>query len=439
MNEKQEDIIKPGSAVVTNTMLVRAARFVAERGHTPQAIEAFFDFCSLVDAAVLRRRLLTLEGDLLGDNAEFASSALLAGLRRAGVLVENSVGIDPNDVQKALCLIVGTDRVFNRLDIRGMSVYVTDMLPEAFPDETHSRSTNDPLEPERYCFMMLARHASAGEVLRRQTNVFRFFRGDDFLEFLRGTGDQERGGYVLRTYLYSRSAWRSKLTFIPDYPRVPFLEGLLDEIHRCVVSEGYELLAKRLGFEADDFLADARPIGLPLPPFTSILLSRCTAPEDIAGKLFELRDEFSDLRESLATLEEERAASLSIKERNKIRKRVAATFSAVARRFDINGGVVLKDVLDYAGDAAEPMFDWSNPTSYRASLLTKPYEWVRDWWLRRPFAQFFHIAKEFRRIKEYNSLVQKVFGVEFEDEDIERFRSTATRIQEAFHGARTDG
>ena len=51
------------------------------------------------------------------------------------------------------------------------------------------------------------------------------------------------------------------------------VEALIDEIYRSVVTEGHQLLAERLGLEAKEFLRDAKPLGLPLPPFTSILLS----------------------------------------------------------------------------------------------------------------------------------------------------------------------
>jgi hypothetical protein len=312
------------------------------------------------------------------------------------------------------------------------------MVPEVFPEETHMNHVGYAADAERYCFMMSASHEHGVGASCGSESIFAFFRQDDFLTFLRGTGGQERGGYALRTYLYSRAAWKTNLAFMPDYPRVPFLESLLDEVHRSVVSEGYEVLAERLRYEAQDFLADARPVGLPLPPFMSILLSRCNSVRDIVPRLLEMREEFEVLRTNLTNLEETRLSAATIKDRNESRLRVEAIFKSVAKAFDKTGYATFKSVVDYAGDASSVALDWSNPASYKSSLVTQPLDWIKAWWLRRPFAQLFDIGQEFRRIEDYNKLVQRVFNAEVDQQDIRRFELAVMHLSSLFRGRKLD-
>lgn len=119
-----------------------------------------------------------------------------------------------------------------------------------------------------------------------------------------------------------------------------------------------------------------------------------------------------------------------------MRAKVEQVFSATAKKFEASGYAKLKSMVDYAGGAAGPMFDWSNPSSYTTALVSKPYEWIRDWWRRRPLTQFFDVAREFRRIDEYNLLIQKVFGIECDIADIRRFEKAVKTIHGAFRKVR---
>jgi hypothetical protein len=428
--------IKAGAALVTNTMLVQSAHFVENPLESESVVEAFFDLCSLIEAVILRRNILTMEGDISPE--QFSSLPLISELKKSGVLQENMIPLDPNGIQRELAVTLGTEVMFTNLS-RVITLNVPNMLPDAFPDEANLviADKNAP-EYNRACFMRAVSHPDASETLTHPSNVFEFFRSGDFIEFLRGTGASKRGAYVLRTYLYSYSARKACITFMPDYPRIPFLASMLDKFYESVVTKDYKELARKLRCEAKDFLEDARPLGLPIPPFTALVLSKCESTKDIVNVLLDLREEFKPLREGLAVLEESLLNSTNIGERNKARHHVEAVFTATSKKYDQTGLTTFKRLVDFSGEIVAPAFNWTNPTSYSASLIKQPVEWLRDWWYRRPLAQFFGLAKQFHSIREYNKLVGKVFKIEFRPQEIHDFEQIQLTLLKIFASDKKD-
>jgi hypothetical protein len=375
---------------------------------------------------------MTLDGTLLGNIKDYDSLSLRALLNKEKILLEKTVPFDISKVQRKLVTVVGSDRVFGRIDIRGISVYVVDMLPEVFPDEAHRQGPVNFPGPDRFKFFMAVNLPNGKQALVACPNVFNFFRTDKFEEFLRGTGDYSRGAYVLRTFLYYSAATENRLSFFPDYPRIPFLDSVISYISDSVVMSAYKLFAQRLQCEAEDFLRDASPIGLPIPPFTSILLERCKSVADIGSELLSVREKYSELRENLIRLEENRLGCTDIGERNAVRAKTEAIFKAASKKLRGSRYSTFKGLAEFAEEVAKPIYNPYDPSSYGSALLLKPIEWLRNWWYRRPLAQFFDLANEFRRIQKYNKLVKKVFNIEFTAQEIASFKDTQATLAKMF-------
>jgi hypothetical protein len=427
------------SMLITNTMIRQAAYFVNDPiMGVPSRIEAFFDLCCLIEAVILRKNLFTLEGEI--NDSRYPSLSLLTSLKKERILIENAIPLDIAGIKRELITVVGTDRVFNDLKVRGVSIRIVDMLPDIFPDEANPQLAvqNNPKQ-NRDRYMWEIRSPYDARPINGSMNVFQFFREDNFIEFLRGTGDQERGAYILRTYLYTQTARKQCISFMPDYPRIPFLASILDQYYTNVVENSYNTLARKLQLEAEDFLEDARPLGLPIPPFSSLVLNECSSNDDIIKVLLEIRDEFSELRENLAYLEDKLINSSNIGERNKAREHTKAVFTAASSKYSDSSYANFTRLFDFSGDLIAPAFNWANPTSYSASLVTKPVEWLRNWWLRKPLAQFFDLTRQFRSIKDYNLLARKVFNIEFSNDEIEDFRKTQVTLANMFDTKRKPG
>jgi hypothetical protein len=67
----------------------------------------------------------------------------------------------------------------------------------------------------------------------------------------------------------------------------------------------------------------------------------------------------------------------------------------------------------YVPELVKPIAAPADPTSYSADLLLKPVGWLIEWWRRRPVAAYFDLGGKIERIKEYETLIRKVFGDRF--------------------------
>jgi hypothetical protein len=423
------------AALVTNTMLVQAARLLAapESLLCRSRLEALFDFSSLAQAVVLRPELVTLEGRLNGRSATAFDYPLVRELERANVLRTCAVPLDLEGARHEVVASVGVDRAFGRLDLGGIADRVSWMLPEIMgggpadvtPSSEHSRAA----------FMMLASHPASEVVLAAcDGDIERLFRGDAFVAFLRGTGSTQRGAYLLRTFIYTSATRRHRIALVPDFPRLPLLSAIVDRLHVSLVEKHFVEISRHLQLEADEFLEESQPVAVPMPPIASIVLARAGSPENIPSALLELRDELSSLRSALVTYEEALRSSTTIEERTRARTSMVKTFEAAERRLGDSerGFTLFKQMLDLAGDGVRVGLNWSNPSSYRTTLLTQPLEWARAWWRTRPLAQFFDVASEFRRISAYAELVPRLFGFSLGADEIADFRSAQRFLVGAF-------
>lgn len=50
-----------------------------------------------------------------------------------------------------------------------------------------------------------------------------------------------------------------------------------------------------------------------------------------------------------------------------------------------------------------------------------PYEWIRNWWYRRPISRMFSVAKKLEKLEMYGQLVPRIFEFEITQEDAQFF------------------
>lgn len=416
--------IPEGSTLVTNTMISEASRFVnkAMKGYSQrnsskeEDLANFFDFCSLIEACILHNHLVTLDGTSIKNFEDNNSLLLRSELINNGILIENVVPCEPFKVPHNVENIVGANQN-NR-----------DALSFIFSKRVYDFATFS----DRNILLETVK-SPIYKTLLKYPDVYSALSSDDYKETLHYTGHYcQNNIYVLRTLLYYNAAKENCLTFFPDYPRIPIFDSLISNIQYSVIVSSYKLFADKLQCEAEDFLKDARPIGLPIPPFTSILLSRCRSAEDILPELLVLRNEYKNLRENLIQLEENRLNCKDIKERNEVRSKIETIFEATSKKYNSHRYTTFKNITDFAADVKNPLIYPYDPTVYVSGLLLKPVELLRDWWYRRPLVQFFDLSEEFREILEYNVLIKKVFRIEFSEQEINSFNKTQSMLNKMF-------
>ena len=421
--------------LVTNTMLVQSSRFFNDEYinlnlNDTDRLYNFFDFSSLVESIILYDQLTTLEGKIYDD---LGNCALISQLEKNNIVSSSRIPLEIDKIQNRLVNLIGTDKIFNRIG-KGILVKIPNMIPEIFPDDCDEWIEEGvDVKWNRKTFLQAVGMPKSNIHLLNADNIFEFYRSDKgFSHFISGTGDYERGAYVIRTLIYQIVATENNLIFYPDYPRIPFLKDLNEYSRNSLTKEIYTWFAEKFEAEAELFIRDKKPISLLIPPFTSILLSRCSSRNDIFLELMNLREEFSNLRQVLRELEENQLNCTNIKERIKLKAKVEKMFNAAAKKYKSSHIITLEESLKFADKATKPFYNPSDPSSYSASILLLPIEKIKDWYFRRPLNQFFNARKEFNKIEMYTELVKKVFDIEFTDSEIKSFNSSLNILNESF-------
>lgn len=87
-------MIEKGSIIVTNTMIVEASKFIQFGNGRINSFDIgrFFDLCSLIEASILHKQIVTIEG---GYNYEEHSNPLTKLLRNEKILIDQTIPYKP--------------------------------------------------------------------------------------------------------------------------------------------------------------------------------------------------------------------------------------------------------------------------------------------------------------------------------------------------------
>jgi hypothetical protein len=437
--------LSAATTLTTNTLLVQVGRFLDdpsaqffEPGAVNQAnlsVGGLFDFCNLVEAVVLHKELATIAGDVDDKSAKFIDHPLLTALTAAGVLRVGAIRLNISQAKADVTALLGELKLSKPLITkRGVALDWGELLPELF--EAGNRVVPTYAVSNHWQFMQAIYHPSSQVILHGVSDPVEFLRGDQFASFITGTGEAERASHVLRSYLYYSNATAGRTAFVPDYPRIPYVSGINEQLRRLttsVVERSQKLVHEELAGDIDQLLAVERPLGVPLPSFSAILLSRVSSVDDIPMKLLELREEYKSLRSSLYEFNLGLISAKTIGEVGDARKRIDQAFRAVDSKMH-QKTTILDRLTSISEVASQGLKLSANPLSASASVLARPVEWLRGWWYRRPLAQLFSVLDELRQIKRYNELARNIFGLELDPRSVREFRRTQYALQNMFSG-----
>ena len=166
---------------------------------------------------------------------------------------------------------------------------------------------------------------------------------------------------------------------------------------------------------------------LPIPPATALVLARSRSLEEVPERLFEVRDEFASYRGHLAAFKAELQEADTFQERRRLERRYGELLKAASGpdREIVSATEILNVAEKAVAVAAAPLA----ATSYSASLIAQPIEWLRRWWLRRPLAVLFRLDGMLPRISEYRRIIERLWGIEMSDELIREYASHGHQIK----------
>src|SRR5262249_43752154 len=152
-----------------------------------------------------------------------------------GVLRVGAIRLDISKAKADITALLGELKVSKPLITkRGIAIYWGELLPELFEVDNHAAPTYPMINHRQ--FMQAIHHPNSQVLLHGASDPVSFFRGDQFATFITGTGEPERASHVLRSYLYYSNATASHRPFVPDYPRIPYVSGINEQLRRLTTS-----------------------------------------------------------------------------------------------------------------------------------------------------------------------------------------------------------
>ncbi|WP_410597913.1 hypothetical protein [Amycolatopsis sp. lyj-23] len=364
-------------------------------GSEELTLASFFDLCSLIDACVILDELQVFSSiDPLPD------SPITDRLADGGVLRE----FEP---------------VLSRADLRRVLMRLPDALgeglqPQWFPGQGYPVADRD-----------LRRHGEVDDT--GAVPPFDFSAGlDDLQRQLRQiiqypsvhNSTEQR---MRRSQAYLAVAAANGLDYFPDYDRVPFAAAGLREVYRSLPVQLYEKVSDAFGQRVgqEDMISEwTLHATLAVPAASALVLHRAESLADVPECLMLVRKEFRSYRDHFRDFRAKLSEADSLARRRKLLRTYQALLVEVSGpRSEI---ISVTEMLNLAQAGVKAGAAPLAVTSYGASLLTQPAEWLRRWWARRPLAVLFRLDGKLPRISEYRQLVAKLWGEEANERLLEK-------------------
>jgi len=100
------------------------------------------------------------------------------------------------------------------------------------------------------------------------------------------------------------------------------------------------------------------------------------------------------------------------------KRRFRAVLAQLRAAPESRGGAVVDQALDLAPAITKVLVNPLDVTAYSANLVKTPRDWIRTWWLRRPYRLAFRLRERLLAVRGYGDLLAPL---EVGPEDIERF------------------
>jgi hypothetical protein len=392
-------------AMVTKTLVANGAAVAA--GAAPLTLASFLDLSSLLEAAVLLDRLEGIES-----SDAVPAYPLTAALAREGLL---------GDFVPRL-----TRRELRRVLLR---------LPEPLAHLVvpHVRDLESADDDQRDARALTPFGAVSGIDYERSSEDL-FAQLDEVvtypsLDYAVTGAAKARAQRLLRSNWYLIMATANGLDYFPDFDRVPFVSSVIHQMYRSLPAQLYARVAESLGSAGPQSVVSewTLDVSLPIPPVTALVLGRSRTRDDLPGSLLEVREEFAGYRRHFRAFKHDLQAAETLAERRRLERRYEELLRAASGPdHDV---ATATEVLNFAEKAIKVAAAPQLPTSYSASLLGQPLEWLRRWWLRRPLAVLFRLDGKLPRLSGYRTLIERLWGAEVQEDLLDQYSRHAGQIE----------
>lgn len=238
--------------------------------------------------------------------------------------------------------------------------------------------------------------------------------------------------YTKRSIGYLLVAMTCKIDYFPDFLRIPAIMAYIEKMYKSLSRELYKKISQALKTDLKVIENETKSTSFPIPPFTALILEQAGSLDDIPTVLLNLRSDFSLFRNNLSKIENKLRSITSINEKMIILKKKKLLFEELSKSFNNNEAITFKESIDLAQKLTKPLFRPFNPDSYSAAIVSKPLEWIRSWWLRRPILPLIRIDAKARKIENYHAQIQKLWGLKIEQDILDQYKGHADVIEYIF-------
>lgn len=467
MNRSNIESSEPAScdALVTFTLLRNAEDFIQ---HRELSVKGLFDLSTLVDSIILHPRIVTIKGvipdeiyphqiiDFLNDNnliyfykpsygtrelvtmmnqySLFRNLAwkgfswdLLPYQSRKQPVFESQELMDcvflrePGPLESKRILEASTSSRFDESEIEALVNKIRSRQKELIElriNEIRSIRSKNKEEIESLVNTIRA----TKKVLPEDYNLF------DAIHLMSTGHHLAFRQYLFRTVVYLCSADYDKLTFYPDYVRIPYVSSCVKRLYSNLSREVYERVAAAFNAKVGEILEEVPGTHLTLPPFLYIILEKMVDGANFFDALLDIRSQFESMRRQLGEIDSRIRNAHTLSEKRKGLKQKKELLEAITKKYGSGQGSRIKEFLSFAKGVARPMVTPQDPNAYNENLLQKPYEWIRDWWLRRPVTYLLDAVQRIERLPDVLDLVHKGFGYKMSIEEIKSFKDAKNSV-----------
>lgn len=435
MNKSSIEISKPAScdALVTFTLLRNSEDFIQGR---KLSMNNLSDLSALVDSVMLHPRIITIKGVI--PNESYPQQII-------DFLTKNSLisFYHPSYDTRELVTMINQYSLFRNLawchfsldskqfqSRRQQVLESRELMDYAFSKEPW------PLESTRILEASTPRVFEESEIKTLIINDIRSKNKDlpqdynlfDVIHVMGTGGHLDFRQYLFRTVVYLCSADYDKLTFYPDYVRIPYVSSCVKRLYSNLSSKAYDRIAAAFNTKAREILNDVPGIHLTLPPFLYMILEKMVKGANFFDALLYVRSKFESMRRKLGEIDGIIRHATTIKEKGKGLKRKQELLMRIAKKYGPRQHSLLKELLSFTKDLVCVLHAPKDPRSYNENLLLQPYEWLRDWWLTRPVTHLLHAVKRLERLPEIFDLLYKAFGYKISSNEVRSYEHAKNTV-----------
>jgi len=434
MNESglEYNTLSGNEALVTFTLLSNAEQIIQRR---ELSIQCLFDLSALADAIILHPRVFVIQGSIPEERKPQYTINFLTSNNLLNFY-------SPSYSTRELITMMNQYSLFRDLSWFGFSwkhpafeqqkqkVFESRALLDYFySDDPWPLEANHILEASTKTLVDESEIGTLIERLRiKNTNVPEYPNLFDIIHIM-GTGHSlALRQYLFRTIVYLCSADYDKLTFYPDYVRIPYVSSCVQRLYSNLSREVYERIAEIFGAKIEEIFDEIPGTNLSIPPFLYMVLERVVKGAKFFEAMLEVRSQFESTRNHLNEIDSRIRTARTLIEKRKALKQKKELLIAIAKKYGSEEHLQLKEFISLAQDMAKVSVKPLDPGAYNTSLLVKPYEWIREWWLTRPMAHVLDAVQRLERLPELFDLIHKGLGYSISSEDIKAYKNTRNSV-----------